>query len=31
VPYSVDRTGRLSGVTDSLMPIVPSAGVVIEF
>jgi hypothetical protein len=31
VPYSVDRNGRLSGVTDSLLPIVPSAGVVVEF
>jgi hypothetical protein len=31
VPYSVDRRGRVSGVTDSLMPIVPSAGFVIEF
>src|SRR5262245_14444070 len=31
VPYSVDRNGRVSGVTDSLMPIVPSAGLVIEF
>lgn len=31
VPYSIDRNGRLSGVTDSLLPIVPSAGFVIEF
>jgi hypothetical protein len=31
VPYSVDRNGRISGVTDSLMPIVPSAGFVVEF
>lgn len=31
VPYDIDRNGRLSGVTDSLLPIVPSAGVVIEF
>jgi hypothetical protein len=31
VPYSVDPNGRISGVTDSLLPIVPSAGVVVEF
>lgn len=31
VPYGVDRTGRVLGPTDSLMPIVPSAGLVIEF
>jgi hypothetical protein len=31
VPYSVERNGRIAGVTDSLMPIVPSAGLVIEF
>jgi hypothetical protein len=31
VQYSVDRNGRVSGVTDSLLPIVPSAGLVIEF
>lgn len=31
VPYSVDRNGRIAGVTDSLLPIVPSAGFVIEF
>jgi hypothetical protein len=31
VPYSVDRNGRVAGATDSLMPIVPSAGFLIEF
>lgn len=31
VPYSVARNGRLNGVTDSLLPIVPSAGFVVEF
>ena len=31
VPYSVDRNGRVAGVTDSLMPMVPSAGFVVEF
>ena len=31
VPYSVGRNGQLNGVTDSLLPIVPSAGFVIEF
>jgi len=31
VPYDVDRTGRVLGGTDSLMPILPSAGFVIEF
>jgi hypothetical protein len=31
VPYSVQRNGRVSGVTDSLLPIVPSAGFVVEF
>jgi CarboxypepD_reg-like domain len=31
VPYSVGRAGQLNGVTDSLLPIVPSAGFVIEF
>jgi hypothetical protein len=31
VPYGVDRRGRVSGPTDSLMPIVPSAGFVVEF
>ncbi len=30
-PYFVDRAGRVFGVTQSLMPIVPSAGLVIEF
>ena len=31
VPYSVGRNGQLNDVTDSLLPIVPSAGFVIEF
>ena len=31
VPYSVGRNGQLNGVTDSLLPILPSAGFVIEF
>jgi hypothetical protein len=31
VPYGVDRAGRVSGPTDTLLPIVPSAGFVIEF
>ena len=31
VPYSVGGNGQLNGVTDSLLPIVPSAGFVIEF
>jgi hypothetical protein len=31
VPYSVGQNGQLSGVTDSLLPIVPSAGFVVEF
>jgi hypothetical protein len=31
IPYGIDRTGRVLGPTDSLMPIVPSAGFVIEF
>jgi outer membrane receptor for ferrienterochelin and colicin len=31
VPYGIDRNGRLNAVTDSLLPIVPSAGLVIEF
>lgn len=31
VPYSVQSNGRISGVTDSLLPIVPSAGFVVEF
>jgi hypothetical protein len=31
VPYSIDRSGRAMGVTDSLLPIVPSAGFVVEF
>ena len=29
--YSVDRTGRVFDTTESLMPIVPSGGLVIEF
>lgn len=31
VPYSINRNGLVSGVTDSLLPIVPSAGFVLEF
>jgi hypothetical protein len=31
VPYAVGRNGQLNGVTDSLLPVVPSAGFVIEF
>jgi outer membrane cobalamin receptor len=31
VPSAVGRNGQLHGVTDSLLPIVPSAGFVIEF
>jgi outer membrane cobalamin receptor len=31
VPYTVGPRGQLMGVTDSLLPIVPSAGLVIEF
>jgi hypothetical protein len=31
VPYSLDRDGRISGVTDTLMPVVPSGGFVVEF
>jgi hypothetical protein len=31
VPYDIRRDGRVSGVTDSLLPIVPSAGFVVEF
>jgi hypothetical protein len=31
VPYGVGPTGLVFGPTDSLMPIVPSAGIVIEF
>ena len=31
VPYSIDRNGRVTGVTDALLPIVPSAGFVVEF
>jgi hypothetical protein len=30
-PYSVDRSGRAFGVTEPMMPIVPSAGFVVEF
>ena len=30
-PYSVDRSGRAFGVTETMMPIVPSAGFVVEF
>ena len=31
VPYDVDRSGRVFDPTDSLLPILPSAGFVIEF
>ncbi len=31
VPYGVDRRGRVLEPTDTLLPIVPSAGLVIEF
>ena len=31
VPYSVQRNGVVFGATDSLLPIVPSAGFVAEF
>jgi len=31
VPYGVDRRGRVQEPTDTLLPIVPSAGLVIEF
>jgi hypothetical protein len=31
VPYDVDRSGRVFEPTDSLLPILPSAGFVIEF
>jgi hypothetical protein len=31
VPYGVDRAGRVFGPTDTLLPIVPSAGLLIEF
>lgn len=31
VPYSIGPRGQVFGVTDSLLPIVPSAGLVIEF
>ena len=30
-PYGVDRSGRVFDATESLMPIVPSAGFVVEF
>ena len=30
-PYGFDRTGRVLGATESLMPIIPSAGFVVEF
>lgn len=31
VPYDIDRSGRVSGGTASMLPILPSAGIVIEF
>ena len=30
-PYFVDRLGRVFNTTESLMPIVPSGGLVVEF
>ena len=30
-PYSIDRNGRAFGVTEPTMPIIPSAGFVVEF
>jgi len=30
-PYSIDRNGRAFGVTETTMPIIPSAGFVVEF
>jgi len=31
VPYGIDRNGGISGGTASMMPFLPSAGIVIEF
>ena len=31
VPYGIDRAGRVFDPTDSLLPLVPSAGLAIEF
>jgi hypothetical protein len=31
VPYGVERNGRVAGGTDAMLPILPSAGFVIEF
>jgi hypothetical protein len=31
VPFSVDRSGRIVDATDTLMPLIPSAGFAIEF
>ena len=31
VPYGVDRRGRVQEPTDTLLPIVPSAGLLVEF
>jgi len=31
VPYGLDRTGRVLGPTDDLLPLLPSAGFAIEF
>ena len=31
VPYGVDRSGRVAGGTDAMLPILPSAGFVIDF
>ena len=30
-PYGVDRNGRAFGVNETMMPIIPSAGFVVEF
>ena len=30
-PYGVDRSGRAFGVNEPMMPIIPSAGFVVEF
>jgi hypothetical protein len=31
VPYDFDRSGRVVGGTDAMLPILPSAGFAIEF
>jgi len=30
-PYTIDRSGRVFDVTGTMMPIVPSAGLTVEF